>query len=149
MMIDLLKLLPILLRKAGDSEEARENAVLAAWIGAVGPQLRQVSAPLRLERKTLIIAVANATWQTQLHKMRGQILFKLNSLLGAPTVTTLEFVINPSMITQASGPPQQIQFVAPEKHAQTLRQNAEGIPNPELREVFLRAAGKCLDRRYR
>src|SRR2546421_12513656 len=38
MMIDLLKLLPILLRKSGDSEEARQQAVFAAWIGAVGQQ---------------------------------------------------------------------------------------------------------------
>lgn len=149
MMIDLLKLLPILLRKAGDSEEARQSAVLAAWIGAVGPQLRQVSAPVRLERKTLIVAVTNSTWQTQLHKMRGQILFKLNSLLGAPTVTTLEFVINAAIITQAAKTSQPVDFVAPEKHAQGLRKSAEAIPNPELREVFLRAAGKCLDRRYR
>ena len=149
MMIDLLKLLPILLRKAGDSEEARQNAVLAAWIGAVGPQLRQVSAPIRLERKTLIVAVTNSTWQIQLHKMRGQILFKLNSLLGAPTVTTLEFVINSAMIAQATQQIEQVKFVAPEKHAQKLHKNAEAIPNPDLRDAFLRAAGKCLDRRYR
>jgi hypothetical protein len=149
MMIDLLKLLPVLLRKAGDSEEARQHAVLAAWIGAVGPQLRQVSTPLRLERKTLIVAVTNSTWQTQLRKMRGQILFKLNSLLGVPTVTTLEFVINPDMIRQAAGQAEAVEFVAPEKHAQRLRKNAEAIANPELRDAFLRAAGKCLDRRHR
>jgi hypothetical protein len=149
MMIDLLKLLPVLLRKAGDSEEARQHAVLAAWIGAVGPQLRQVSSPLRLERKTLIIAVTNSTWQTQLRKMRGQILFKLNSLLGVPTVTTLEFVINPDMIRLAAEQTETVKFVAPEKHAQRLRKNAEEIANPELRDAFLRAAGKCLDRRYR
>lgn len=149
MMIDLLKLLPVLLRKAGDSEEARQHAVLAAWIGAVGPQLRQVSSPLRLERKTLIVAVTNSTWQTQLRKMRGQILFKLNSLLGVPTVTTLEFVINPDMIRQASQQTEPVKFVAPEQHAQRLRKKAEEIANPELRDAFLRAAGKCLDRRYR
>ena len=148
-MTDLLKLLPILLRKAGDSEEAREQAVFAAWVGAVGQQLRQASSPIRLERKTLIVAVANQTWQTQLHKMRGQILFKLNSLLGVPTVTTLEFVINPAMIKQAPVASQQVDFIAPEKHAQSLRQDAEAIPNPELRDAFLRAAGKCLDRRCR
>ncbi len=149
MMIDLLKLLPVLLRKAGNSEEARQNAVLAAWIGAVGPQLRQVSSPVRLERKTLIVAVTDSTWQTQLRKMRGQILFKLNSLLGVPTVTTLEFVINPDMITTTSQQMEQVKFVAPEKHARTLRKNAEAINNPELRDAFLRAAGKCLDRRDR
>ena len=66
-----------------------------------------------------------------------------------PTVTTLEFVINPDMIKQASKESKQVKFVAPEKHAQALRQDAEAIPNPELRDAFLRAAAKCLDRRYR
>lgn len=149
MMIDLLKLLPTLLRKAGDSDEARQQAVFAAWVGAVGQQLRQFSFPVRLERKTLIVAVSNQTWQTQLSKMRGQILFKLNSLLGVPTVTTLEFVINPDMIKQASERSPQVTFVAPEKFAQALHKDAEAIANPDLRAAFLRAAGKCLDRRYR
>ncbi|MBI3651326.1 MAG: DUF721 domain-containing protein [Acidobacteria bacterium] len=149
MMIDLLKLLPTLLRKAGDSEEARQQAVFAAWIGVVGQPLRQFSYPVRLERKTLIVAVSNTTWQSQLHKMRGHILFKLNSLLGAPTVTTLEFVINPEIIQQLNQAPPPVHFVAPEKYQQALRQDAEAIPKPELREAFLRAAGKCLDRRYR
>jgi hypothetical protein len=67
----------------------------------------------------------------------------------AATVTTLEFVINPAIINQATQQTEQVNFVAPEKHAQALRDNAEAIPNTELREAFLRAAGKCLDRRYR
>ena len=149
-MIELLKLLPLMLRKSGDSEEVREKAVFAAWIGAVGPQLRQVSSPLKFERKTLIVAVSTSDWQLQLRRIRGQVLFKLNSLLGSPTVTTLEFVVNPSMIRRSPQHlTQSVDFVAPETHARSLADNAHAIADPEIRDAFLRAAGKCLDRRNR
>ena len=149
-MRDLLKLLPIVLRKAGDYEEVREKAVFAAWIGAVGPQLRQVSSPLKFERKTLIVAVTTTDWQVQLRRIKGQVLFKLNSLLGSPTVTTLEFVVNPSMIRPVPQHlSQSVDFVAPEAFARSLADNADAIADPEIRDAFLRAAGKCLDRRNR
>lgn len=149
MMTELLKLLPTIIRNSGESEEVREHAVFAAWLISVGPQIRQISNPLKLERKTLIIAVLSATWRTQLRKMRDPLLFKLNSLLGSPLITTIEFVINPDMIKAALRKPQDITFIAPNEHQANLRDQAEAIPNPELREAFLRAAGKCLDRRNR
>ncbi len=149
MMTELLKLLPTIIRNSGESEEAREQAVFAAWLVAVGSQIRQVSNPLKLERKTLIVAVLSATWRTQLRKMRDPLLFKLNSLLGAPVITTIEFVINPDMINAALKKPQEISFIAPNEHQANLREKADAIPNPELRDAFLRAAGKCLDRRSR
>lgn len=150
MMKDLTKLLPIMLRRAAESEEVREHAVFAAWIGAVGTQLRRVSTPIKLERKTLIIAVKNPTWSAQLARMKGHLLFKLNSLLGAPIVTSLEFVVNPDMIKEIpEETPRQIEFIAPEAHAQLLQDSAKPIVNPELRNTFLRAASKCLDRRNR
>ena len=149
MMTELLKLLPTIIRNSGESEEAREQAVFAAWLVAVGPQIRQISNPLKLERKTLIVAVLSATWRTQLRKMRDPLLFKLNSLLGSPIITTIEFVINPDMINTSANKPQEISFIAPDVHRANLRDKAEAIPNAELRDAFLRAAGKCLDRRYR
>src|SRR5262249_14858632 len=144
---DLLRLLPLLLRKAGDSDEAREQAVFAAWAASVGSQIRKVTTPVRLDRKTLIVAVADANWRAQLNKLRGQALFKLNSLLGAPTITGIEYIINPEMIRQESNLPHEITFIAPDQQAIPLREQADRIPDPEIRSVFLRAAGKCLERR--
>ncbi len=146
-MTDLLKLLPQLLRHAGDSDEAREQAVFAAWTAAVGPPVRKVTAPLRLERKTLLVAVPDATWRAQLNRVRGQALFKLNSLLGAPVVTQIDFVINPAIIEEQSQPSREIVFVAPDEQAMPLRIAADRIPDEEIRATFLRAAGKCLERR--
>jgi predicted nucleic acid-binding Zn ribbon protein len=108
-----------------------------------------VTRPVKLERKTLIIAVPDSTWRTQLGKMRGQFLFKLNSLLGNPLVTSLEFVVNPGLIVSDVEPPQSVQFIAPETEALSLREQADRIADPEIRAAYLRAAGKCLERRAR
>ncbi|MFY9557822.1 MAG: DUF721 domain-containing protein [Blastocatellia bacterium] len=146
MLTDLLMLVPQMLRHAGDSDEVREQAVFAAWLVAVGGPIRKVTEPLRLERKTLIVAVPDATWRKQLMSMRGQALFKLNSLLGAPLVTTIEYVVNPDVIVREPEAPQEVHFTAPEQQAAPLREQADRIPDSEIREVFLRAAGKCLER---
>ena len=145
-MTDLLKLLPQLLRQAGDQEEAREQLVFAGWYAAVGGQLSKVTAPLRLERKTIIVAVPDSTWRAQLKRMSGHILFKLNSLLGSPVITSIDLVVKPDAIHNEP-PPLEISFIAPERQALALRDSADKIPDPDIRATFLRAAGKCLDRR--
>src|SRR5919206_2642696 len=108
MMTSLLNLLPRMLRHVGDSLEARQHAVFAAWTAAVGSQVRKVTRPLRLERKTLIVAVADQTWRSQLDRIKGQALFRLNSLLGAPVITSIEFVINPDSLSQSAQPLREI-----------------------------------------
>lgn len=136
-----------MLRHAGESDEAREQAVFAAWAASVGRQVRRATAPIRLERKTLIIAVADETWRAQMKRVSGQALFRLNSLLGSPTVTTIEYIINPDLIFHEIDAPEEITFIAPDKQALPLRKDADRIPDPEIRDAFLRAAGKCLERR--
>ena len=79
--------------------------------------------------------------------MRGQALFKVNSLLGTPLVTTIEYVINPELIVREPEVPREVRFTAPDKQALPLRGQADRIADPEIRATFLRAAGKCLERR--
>jgi hypothetical protein len=146
-MTSFLNILPQLLRNAGDSDEAREQAVFAAWSASVGSSVLKATAPIRLERKTLLIAVTDATWREQMKRIRGHALFKLNSLLGAPTVTAIEFIINKDFVTRNHRQPPEIKFNAPEEQARPLRGEADRIADPDIREIFLRAAGKCLDRR--
>jgi hypothetical protein len=146
MLTDLLSIVPQMLRKAGDSDETREQAVCAAWVVAVGGPIRKVTMPIRLERKTLIVAVPDTTWRAQLMSMRGQALFKLNSLLGSPLVTMIEYVVNPGLIVQDSSAPREVKFTAPEEQVTALREQADRISDPEIRETFLRVAGKCLER---
>ena len=145
----LVELLPQMLRMAGDSDDAREQTSFAAWMAACGGPLRKVTAPMRLERKTLLVATTGETWRRQLRQISGQLLFKLNSILGSPLVTAIEFVINERFVlarnSQPLTPP--VVFTNPEKQARPLATNAGLISDPALRDLFLRAAGKCLDRR--
>jgi len=147
MLTDLLMLVPQMLRNSADSDEGREQAVFAAWLVAVGGPIRKVTTPVRLERKTLVVAVPDTTWRTQLTSMRGQALFKLNSLLGAPLVTSIEYIVNPDLISYDPEGPQEITFSALEQQTQSLREQADKIGDSTIRETFLRAAGKCLERR--
>ena len=149
MLTEFFALLPRMIRQSGDSDEAREQAAFAAWVVSAGAHVRRITRPIKLERKTLIVAVMDATWRTQLSKMRGPFLFKLNSLLGNPVVTSLEFVVNPNVIRDDVQPPQTVHFIAPEEQALPLREQADRIPDPEIRAAYLRAAGKCLERRAR
>jgi hypothetical protein len=42
-----------------------------------------------------------------------------------------------------------VKFIAPEQQALPLREQADRIADPEIRATYLRAAGKCLERRAR
>jgi predicted nucleic acid-binding Zn ribbon protein len=94
-MNQLIKSLPNILRAAGDSEEVAEAAAIAAWKHAAGDGLKDHAVPLKLKDRTLTVAVADAIWQKQLHLMRGQLLFRVNTILGQPIVSAIEFVIDP------------------------------------------------------
>src|SRR6185436_14982698 len=97
----LIKSLPAILRAAGDSDELAEAACLVAWKHAAGDGLRDHAVPVRRNQKTLIVAVADTTWQTQLQSLSGQLLFRLNSLLGQPLVTLIDFRLDPRAVAEA------------------------------------------------
>ncbi len=96
-MNQLIKVLPSILRAAGDSPEVAEAAAIAAWKHAAGDGLKGRAVAVKLENRTLTVLVADAIWQKQLHSMRGQLLFRVNTLLGQPLVGTIDFVIDPSV----------------------------------------------------
>lgn len=90
----LIKSLPAVLRASGNAPEVIEAAVIAAWKHTAGDGLKEHAVPLGLEDRTLRIAVADAIWQKQLHTMRGSLLFRVNTLLGQPLVSSIEFIID-------------------------------------------------------
>ena len=134
-----------------------EAAALVAWRRVAGEGLRTQAVPFRLYRKTLIVAVADATWQKQLEAMSGQLLFGVNSLLGQAVVTFIEFRIDPKTV-HARRATEQTQ-VAPNRMEQERRAlksvsgevstAADAIHDDDLRRRFLLAAGSCIDRRER
>src|SRR5215470_512437 len=97
-MNQLIKSLPQVLRAAGSSSEVAEAAAIAAWKHAAGDGLKDHAVALKLENRTLTIAVADPIWQKQLTAMRGQMLFRVNTILGQPLVGALDFVIDPKRV---------------------------------------------------
>jgi hypothetical protein len=156
-MEDLIRTLPKLLRAAGETaEEVAEVAAMVAWRRIAGPALRGQAVPFRLYRKTLIVAVADTTWQKQLENMSGQLLFRLNSLLGQAVVTFIEFRVDLKTV-QAERQAAQQQEINREEQEQRALRSASGellaaagaIQDEDLRRRFLLAAGSCIDRRER
>lgn len=152
-MDDLLRVLPKFLRAAGETEEVLEAAAMIAWRRVAGEGLRGQAVPFRLYRKTLIVAVADTTWQRQLEAVSGQLLFRLNSLLGQAVVTYIEFRIDPATVRaeRAKGA-SEVDTQAQEQRALEsasgqIRAAAEAITDEQLRRRFLLAAGSCIDRR--
>ncbi|HMV48750.1 MAG TPA: DciA family protein [Blastocatellia bacterium] len=147
-MESLLKLLPMMIRLSGDNEEVREQAVFAAWRVAAGKGIISGCEPFRLYRKQLVIAVLDQTWKKQLEKLAGEYLFRINSLLGAPLVTFIEFREDRRHVLQAHGhAAKPFEFNHTEELTEELRASAEQIKDPELRAQFLRTAAKSLERK--
>jgi hypothetical protein len=146
-MNSLVRLLPALVRQAEDSPEAREYAAFAAWNAAAGEGVRRVCAPVRLDARRLLVATVDQTWKVQLGRLAPQLIFRLNSLAGAPLVTQISFRVDPAAVAAARPPsPEPFARGDAEAHARALEGDAGVIADPGLRDIFLRAAGRCLAR---
>ena len=139
-MNQLIKSLPGVLRAAGDSQEVAEAAAIAAWKHAAGDGLKEHAVPLKLEDRRLIIAVADAIWQKQLTSMRGQLLFRVNSILGTPIVGALDFVIDPKLAKPHVDQPAQTEEPLDNEVPLELWSAANAIQDKELRRKFLKTA---------
>src|ERR1041384_7580678 len=105
-MNQLIKSLPQVLKAAGSSTEVAEAAAIAAWKHAAGEGLKEHAVALKLENRTLTVAVADPIWQKQLTSMRGQLLFRVNTILGQPLVSAFNFVIDRERAKRRVEPPQ-------------------------------------------
>src|SRR6266480_4877335 len=145
----LIRTLPAILKASGGSEEVAQAACIAAWKHAVGEGLSSHAAPLELQLKTLIVVVGDNIWKTQLEQMRGQLLFRLNAVLGQELVKSIEFRTDPKTLARArrdeagSGTSDKRRdYQIPVE----LLTAAAGIEDADLRRVFLGAAASCVKR---
>lgn len=147
-MDSLLKALPAILKAAGDSAEVAEAACFAAWKHAAGDGLRDHAVAVRLQEKTLIVAVDDATWRKQMQSFSGQLLFRLNSILGQTLVTFLEFREDPGTVARM-----RVSILRQKQSRQDdtnvpveLLTAAAGIHDKDLRRAFLGAATSRIKR---
>lgn len=146
-MDNLIKTLPKILEAAGDAPEVVEAACLAAWKHAAGDGLRDHAPPIAMRGTTLLVAVADAMWQKQLQALSGQLLFRLNSFLGQPLVSFVEFRVDPKVVANASrGPQRSKRELDPSTISEELITAAAEIKDKDLRRAFLGAATTCLNK---
>jgi hypothetical protein len=146
-MNQLIKSLPSVLRAAGDSNEVAEAAAIAAWKHAAGDGLKGHAVPVKLQERTLTVAVADAIWQKQLHSMRGQLLFRLNSILGRPIVSAIDFLIDPKLVRPCAEAPKEAEHALDNEVPLELWSAANAIHDKQLRKSFLKTAMTALRRR--
>jgi hypothetical protein len=146
-MNQLIKSLPGVLRASGNAKEVAQAAAIAAWKHAAGDGLKDHAVPARLEDRTLIVAVADVIWQKQLHAMRGQMMFRINSILGQPIVSTIEFVIDPKIVKARAELPKPADEPLDNEVPLELWSAANAIHDKELRKSFLRTAMASLKRK--
>lgn len=154
-MEELIQSLPKLLRAAGEAEEVLEAAAFVAWRRVAGEALRGCAVPFRLYRKTLVVAVPDTTWRKQLEAISGQLIFRLNSLLGQAVVTYIEFRIDQKTVKAERARIRVAHVVTAEeeeqaiKEAGALRAAASAIRDEDLRRRFLIAAGSYMNAQER
>ena len=155
-MNELFRALPKILKEFDDNEDLREAVTLAAWRKVAGEALRKHAVPFRLFNKHLIVAVRNKMWKRHLEMLSGDMIFKLNSVLGQAVVTFIEFRIDEETVVQAAETArtsaisdEELREIALEKVTPKLRHSADAIKDDHLRYQFLLAAGSCLARRER
>ena len=146
-MNQLIKSLPSVLRAAGNAEEVAQAAALAAWKHAAGDGLKEHAVPLKLENRTLTVAVRDVIWQKQLHAMRGQMMFRVNSILGQPIVSTIEFVVDAKVVKARPEPPKPLDEPLDNEVPLELWSAAHAIHDQELRRIFLKTAMNALKRK--
>ena len=145
-MNQLIKSLPQVLKAAGNSAEVAEAAAIAAWKHAAGDGLKEHAVALKLENRTLTIAVADLIWQRQLTSMRGQLLFRINSILGQPLVSRLDFIIDPKLANVPVEPKEDNEPLDNEVPLE-LWSAANTIHDKDLRKSFLKTALLALKRK--
>jgi len=145
-MDNLIKTLPAILAAADGSEEVAEAACIAAWKHVVGEGLSNHAVPVQLQNYKLIVVVEDRIWQRQLEQMRGQLLFRLNSLLGKSLVGFIELRIDPNTLARARATREPKKARPDYKIPAELLAAAAGIEDAGLRRAFLGAATSCVRR---
>lgn len=153
-MEQLFRALPALANEFEDNETVREAVVIAVWRKIAGEFLRDHAVPFRLYQKHLIIAVTSETWKKHLEHLSGQMIFKLNSVLGQAVVTFIEFRVDEKTVVQErlknkkrTISDSEFADLALDEVSQKLRRSADAIEDDNLRYLFLLAAGGCLSRK--
>ena len=152
----LKEILPGTIEELGISEQLKRAAVFAAWraLAADLPAHARAARPIRFQQGTLVVEAPSSAAVHELHMRTPQLMRDLNTRMGRPLVTKLEFRVRgrrpPSRpvvgaISPSAPQTSPKQSATPEdgEREQRLRQAIDLIEDPAVREQALaRLAGK-------
>jgi hypothetical protein len=101
----------------------------------------------KLINRTLTVSVADGIWQKQLQAMRGQLLFRVNSILGQPLVSAIEFEIDAKLAKARAAETKPEKDPLDNEVPLELWAAANAIRDKELRKTFLKTATLALKRK--
>ncbi len=153
-MRDFLGSIPEVFKNFDGNEAAKEVFVISVWKRIVGESLAEHAVPVRLIKKTLIVAVASETWRKQMADLADQMVFKLNTAFGLSIVSFIDFRIDAKVIREHKTKIEAARIsdaewneLARNEVTPGLQNAAETIADDSLRSVFLAASGSSLARR--
>ena len=79
--------------------------------------------------------------------MRSQLLFRINSILGQPIVSTFDFVVDPERVKPRVEQPEENEEILDNEVPLELWSAANAIHDKELRRSFLKTALLALKRK--
>jgi hypothetical protein len=115
----------------------------AAWPAAVGPELARRTEVVALDRRMLRVRVPDVRWQKVLHRMQRQILERLWRATGDLAPKSLGFHLGAVSGAPVSEAPANAP-AAPPPVPDSIREAAQTIADPELREQYTQAAARYL-----
>jgi len=105
------------------------HEILPYWMAAVGRELGRRTRPTFLLKGRLTVEVDGAEWREQLYPLSGQILARLNKLLGESLVSRIDYRVSrplrrpPGRAGSAAGRPEPLD-------------EASEIQDPQLRRLY-------------
>jgi predicted nucleic acid-binding Zn ribbon protein len=106
-----------------------DDMMRGIWPSAVGKVIASHTSRLRVVRSTLVVEVADATWQKQLFALSRQILDRVQKASGSKAITDIEFRVGmPRREPQRADGTRNPLFASADE--------AEQIQDPVLKKVY-------------
>ena len=81
------------LEKSEVGERIEEAAVVPEWADRVGPSIAAVTAPVKVSRGTLVVAVRSSPWLMELKLMEREIMKRINAGRERGKIRAIRFVM--------------------------------------------------------
>jgi hypothetical protein len=141
------------LRRQKPDAELRQYEIWTRWAELVGERLAARTQPHSLREGVLSVLVASSAWLNELSFMRGDLVRRINEVIGASTVTAIRLFSGPVRAlprfvkVEPVQPPPEVEL--PPEYIAEVEHEMASVEDPTLREAIRGARLAQLRRRLR